>query len=124
MKKKIFLISLSAVTILLMALPYSVAMRFSDGPNNFFVSYYSYFSFMPIGYGNWFPMLTVIFSVIVLILHFKNNKRIVWVCQSICIITSSIGVLVWTSNNITVLGTAVTILHVVGLIFQIIFYKF
>lgn len=123
MKKKITLVTLIAASIILMLLP-GVAMNFSDGYNTI-MKYYSYFSGMPIGYGNWFPILTALFSIIVLILHIRNVKRGALICQSICVVTSLLAWAIFVPANgmlnVTVIGVVISVLHIVALIFQIIF---
>ena len=55
------------MSLLLMALPCGVTMRMADGPGQWVVAQYSYLSGMPMGYGNWFPILAVAFTALALV---------------------------------------------------------
>ena len=127
MKKKIALITLTVAVIILMLFP-GVAMNFSNSYGDTIMKYYSYFNPMPIGYGNWFPILTAIFSIIVLILHIKSIKRGALIWQSICVVASLMAWVPLVSANgllnVTVFGVMISVVHIVAVIFQIIFYKF
>lgn len=66
---KVISICCMAVSAVFMALPYGVAMRFisnPDPPMESVTLYYSYFSGMPFGYANWFPMIAAWLSVAIL----------------------------------------------------------
>ena len=90
--------------------------------------YCSYFNLMPLGYGNWFPVLTVLFSILLLLLHFKKDeKRVNFFCQSICVFTSVMSWAIFVpangAKNVTVIGVTISVIHFVALIVLIIFYK-
>ena len=111
-------------SLILMSLPYGVAMNFSDGVQ-IFTSYYSYFSMMPIGYANWFPMLTAVLSIIVLvqlIVQLKNKSIVkpVPVCLAIAIITSLTS---WLFGSFTIIGLIILLLHAAALVMQIVYKK-
>ncbi len=48
------------------ALPNSVSMRFANYQGEPYVRFYSFYSLMPLGYGNWGPMLTMALSSVLL----------------------------------------------------------
>jgi len=106
--KKITLIALTTTSITLMFFP-GVAMTFSDGPNIRFTEYYSYFSGMPIGYGNWFPMIIAVLSIISLLLILKNKYNIIKVCLCIMIIFNIVSWLIF--NSFTALSLFVSVFH-------------
>lgn len=53
---------------ILMTLPMGIAMVFATGPTERLTSYYSFYHPMVFGYGNWFPLLAAVFSLITLAL--------------------------------------------------------
>ena len=122
MIKKIAPICCMIASIVLMALPFGVRMNFASpdaAPN---VSYYSYFSGMPIGYANWFPILSVVFSVVVIILlalRIKNKRPDsdffgfgipVYICLTICTIATPLSWLIFDTS--TILSLFVFLLHI------------
>ena len=128
--KKIISISCMGVAMVLMSLPYGVQMRFvSDpGPPMEFVSfYYSFFSGMPIGYANWFPIITALLSIAVLLMlvvrAVRNKKEISYTvkplmtCLVICVIASLCSWLIF--NAISTIGVVVLALHLATLALQI-----
>lgn len=72
MNKKVIACIVILVSIIIMLMPVSVKMSFA-GENA--VSYYSYFSMMPAGYGNYMPLLTGCISVCALIASVLNLKK-------------------------------------------------
>ena len=110
-----------------MLIPGGIAMNFSDG-HNIYMIYKSYFSIMPIGYGNWVPIITAVLSIIILLMHFKNMKKGALIFQSICTVTSLWSCLMYVPYNgllnVTVIGVMISILNITALILQIIFYKY
>ena len=118
------------VAVVLMSLPYGVQMRFvSDpGPPTEFVSfYYSYFSGMPIGYANWFPIMTVLLSIAVFLMlvvrAVRNKKELSYavkplmICLAICVIASLCSWMIF--NAVSVIGVVVFALHLATLALQI-----
>lgn len=110
------------ISIILMAMPSGIAMTFASGPNERITSYFSYFDLMPLGYGNWFPIITVILSFVVLLLLLagikKPNKgrKAVQVCLTICIISSLLSWVVF--STFTIIGVFVASLHLIVFILQ------
>ena len=128
--KRTLSICCMGVAVILMSLPYGVQMRFvSDpGPPVEFVSfYYSYFSGMSIGYANWFPIMTVILSIAVLLMlvvrAVRHKKEISYtvkplmICLAICVIASLCSWLIF--NAVSVIGVVVFALHLASLALQI-----
>ena len=136
-KKIVSIVSMCflAASVALMWLPSGVAMRFVSDPGppmEYVTFHYSYISGMPIGYGNWFPDVTVILSFAVLLLllakearkpaNGRNLKKSVLICLSICIIASPLSWLIFGgAYSITVIGISVLALHAAALAMQIIF---
>lgn len=76
-KNKFTSIFLMAISLVLMVLPYGVAMRFMVGPGEEGpIHYYSYFDMTPIGYANWLPMLIAILSIAIIILLIASLKKL------------------------------------------------
>ncbi len=55
------------LSLVLMALPCGVAMTFGLDAGQTTIRQFSYFSFTPAGYGNWFPLLAVAFTLLALV---------------------------------------------------------
>ena len=113
--------SLMAASIIMMTLPYGVRMNFSGGPPAFeaLPFYYSYFSGMPIGYGNWFPIITAVISILALIFLFLGAKRRTMVIYLLtCVIASLASWIIFSA--VSVVGGIVFILHAAALALQII----
>ena len=115
-------LSLVALSIALMWLPTGVAMRFTSdpGPPMEYVTHYCpYISGLPIGYGNWFPIITAMISFTVLFMLIPNvarktvceggSKTALLVCLSICIIASFVS---WgLFGSVSVTGVIICTLH-------------
>ena len=69
MLRKIALPVLPLLTLVLECLPVGVAMSFMGDPavGDAFTEYVSYFSLLPVGYGNVFPMLTGVITAVLLV---------------------------------------------------------
>ena len=65
----------TACSILLMLLTKSIAMTFAPEPTERIVLYFSHFSLTPVGYGNWLPLLSLLFSVAALVLIIINTRK-------------------------------------------------
>lgn len=95
-------------------------MRFALSPNETVISYYSYFSPMPFGYGNWFPIITAILSIFVAILLLVRLKRNCTKAIKICLgITIFATLLSWVIfNAFSFISLAVLALHIFVFIIQ------
>jgi len=127
MIKRVLAVCCMALSIVLMALPYGVAISYwYSGPPDFetVTSYYSYFSMMPVGAsGNIFPLTTVVISLMILVrllisLGSYISKKVkkddigkpTFVLLIICVLTS---VLSWSLfNAISIIGVIIMLLHV------------
>ena len=129
MIKRIIAACCLAVSIILMALPYGVAITFwYSGPPDFetVTLYYSYFSEMPpFGSGNFFPIATAMISIGVLmriIIGFiaVARKKFIedifgkptYISLMVCMIASILSWFVF--NTITTVAVIVLILHIVA----------
>jgi len=74
--KKIMSALCMLIAVILMALPFGVPMTFAPGPKERVVRYFSYFSMVPVGYGNWFPIITAFLSVIIVLLLLAGMKKV------------------------------------------------
>ncbi len=76
---KVLLIVLPILAAVLLALPRSVCMRFAD-MNGPIYTYFSAFSMIPPGYGNWGPMLAVLSAILVAVMAviywFREGKKL------------------------------------------------
>jgi len=118
-----------SIAVVLMSLPFGIAMHFRDGPpeHEIITQYYSYFSGMPIGYANWFPIMTVLLTIAVLLILFikavRHKKETVYtgkplmICLAICVIASLCSWLIF--NAVSVIGVVVFALHLATLALQI-----
>lgn len=122
MIKRTISICCTLIAIILMATPFGVAMTFAPGPTERVTKYFSYFSMMPLGYGNWFPVITALLSIAVFFLLLvgikkANTRRVVQVCLTICIIASLLSWLIF--NSISIVGACVAAFHIIVLVLQI-----
>lgn len=121
MKKVISIVGMLAA-IILMIVPFGVAMRFSDGPTAYLIRYYSYFSMMPVGAGaNWLPFITAFLSIVTLVLLLigikkANMKKAVQICLSVCIAAIAVSWLLFAS--FTVLSACIMGIHIIVLALQ------
>lgn len=119
MKKFLSLIC-TLIAIVMMALPFGVAMTFAPSPTERVTHYYSYLSLMPIGYGNWFPFITMSLSIMVALLMVldikKPMRKIIKILLIITLLTSLLSWMLF--NAFSVIGLAVFIFLAVALILQ------
>ena len=129
---RIISICFMAISVALMLLPSGVAMKFVSEPGppmEYVTYYYSYISGMPIGYGNWFPILTAILSFAVLLVLIislirrmeseSGSRKTVLICLSICIVAALISWRLF--NSVSIIGVIICVLHAITLALQIIF---
>jgi len=110
------------ISVVLMATPYGIAMKFALGPNERVIKYYSYFNMMPLGYGNWLPMITAILSIavlMILLISLKKGKgeKPALVCLVICVIASILSWLIF--GAFSIMGAIITALHVTAILLHI-----
>lgn len=121
LKIKVFQIFMMSLTIVLMVLPSGIAFKTSSDPGLDFINYYSYFSDMPFGYGNWAPLITALLSIAVIVLlifslnSFKTEKSIK-ICLSISIILMINSFIMF--STFTLISLFVTIIHGIVLFLQ------
>lgn len=118
---KILAMCCMLISIILMATPFGIAMTFASGPHERVTSYYSYFNMLPLGYGNWLPIITAILSIIVLMLllvSIKSGKgeKPAMACTIICVIASILSWLIF--NSFTIIGAAIAVFHGAAILFQ------
>lgn len=118
MKRKAISVGCIVVSIILMATPYGVAMTFAPGPTERVTKYLSYFSTMPWGYGNWFPLLIALFSIIALLIAIRKKPgNAVQICLIVCIVAA---VLSWVMfDSISIVGVIITVLHASAFILRL-----
>gem|GEM_PF-1024394 len=121
-----------ATTIILMLLPYGVV---NQSLSRKVLSSRSVHSYFEVSYGNWFPIITALLSIIVLIMLVvktvirinKNDVKysfLICIFLSICIVASPLSWLIYGGiYTITWIGAIVFILHIITLILQSKFYR-
>lgn len=120
--KKVISIPGMLTAIILMMTPFGVAMKFSDGPDEYLIRYYSYFSMMPVGAsGNWLPAIVAFLSIVTLVLlliGIKNAKmkKSVQICLSLCIAAMVVSWLLF--GSFTVLSACIMAIHILVLALQ------
>lgn len=122
MVKKCISICCMLIAIILMATPYGIAMTFAPSPTELVTRYFSYFSLMPFGYGNWFPIITALLSIVVVFLLLvgirkANTGKAVRVCLVLCIIASVLSWLIF--ESISIVGVCAAALHSIVLVLQL-----
>lgn len=79
-KRKIAMTVLSVLTIILEILPYGAVCVFMDDGGIEIRRTFSYFSLVPYGYANFSPLITAVFSCVILvlcvILCFRKSRRL------------------------------------------------
>lgn len=123
MKERIPSILLMIVAIYLMTLPYGVAMTFAPGPEETVVRYFSYFSLMSAGYGNWMPIITIVLSAAVtVLLFFKNSlRKTIFVCLGIMILGNLLTWLIF--NSLSLVSLAIVVILVLVFIISLLSHR-
>ena len=105
MKKRLISIFFTILSMAAMAFPNGVAMRFGAASSKIITKEYSYFSMIPLGYGNWFPWLTVILSAVVLIVLFikPDWTRVIYGCLFVSVLGQFLSWILFGSFRITAL---------------------
>lgn len=86
----LFYLLAPAISLALMCSPNSILMTFTPDPDTIYFEHYSYYSNVPMGYGNYFPILimsTTILLIVVLLTFIILKKKIP---NRICLIFSAI----------------------------------
>ncbi len=126
MFKKIISIVSMLVAIVLMITPYGVAMKFASSPTDRVTKYYSYFDMIHLGFGNWFPIITVgVTIIIVLILIIDSKKRdLRKIIKNLFIIGIASILLSWiTFGTFTFISLFILIIYSLVFAFQMLFDK-
>ena len=108
------------VSIVFMALPNGVQMVFAPSPTETATEYYSYFSPFLLGYGNYFPMLIFLLSIIIIFLLVMGLKKdLSKVSSLLLMIAVAASILSWVAfNTFTFIGLTVLLLHTAALVIQ------
>lgn len=120
-----------AAAIVLEALPYGVVAIFSAGPEyDKIVELYSYFDFLPFGYGEFAPLITAILTVLLAALAFAlifvkrplNKLRTTQYIATIVAAVISVGPMFYGDEYMTIIGIFITLLLVASAVFCAITY--
>lgn len=87
------------LSLVLMALPCGVSMAFGIDAENRLIRQFSYFSLTPAGYGNWFPLLSVLFTLLALLflLLRRDYKQMSPVCLALAVASQALSWLLFGS---------------------------
>ena len=113
MKGKKICLVLLLLSLLCMALPWGVIMEFSPDGEGSILRYYSYFALIVLGYGNWFPLLTGIVSLLMLALcGWRWGRPAV---RNGWIVLAALSLAAFCTSGFTALSGGILFLHLVGL---------
>ncbi len=110
-------IAMQCVALLLEILPIGAVMVFATGPSEHFTEVYSYFSFLPLGYANFTPMLTgimtiatILFSVIAIVRFDKSSKikKAAFICSVLSFLLSIVPLFLFGKVGMTSASYAVS----------------
>ena len=115
MKKKLLYLLLPAITLILEILPYGAVCNFRDGSGSVLRRTFSYFSLIPFGYANFAPLITAVFTCLIILLLVlycltgkeslaRNAKNLICVC-----IVFSFGPLVFGIRYFSVIGLLISL---------------
>jgi transcriptional regulator with XRE-family HTH domain len=116
-----------AATLVLQSLPHGVVLIFSDGPDVRIRQTFSYFSLIPFGYANFFPLITAIFTAVIFVLSIvafiknysvKRVQNAAFICAIITVIFSTLSWIMFGSQYVTGIGIAVSILLFISILPQ------
>jgi hypothetical protein len=119
-----------AAAILLMILLKGVSMAFASGPLQYKYESYAYFDLMPLGYGNWLPLIAAALAclalVFILLTLFSKTrsaapKKTPLVLSAISIAASLLSFVLFNSMNAASL--AIVALGALSILLQFLFYK-
>lgn len=111
------------ISIVLMTLPISAVLVFVADSGKRITETFSYFDMIVLGYGNWFPFLTAVFSIVLLIItlwtildqrYSKKREKYLKICSVICVITSFLSLLLF--GGISITGISISILLLISTI--------
>lgn len=122
-------VSLAALAVILVleCLPAGVILIFADGPDTRITRTFSYFSLVPFGYAQFFPLITAMLTVVIAVfsaISFISNYRIVklqdgaFTCSIVALITSVLSWAMFGADRITVIGIAISILLFISILSQ------
>ncbi|WP_101698147.1 hypothetical protein [Clostridium minihomine] len=105
MNKRRISIFFTILSMAAMALPNGVAMDFGAVAGKILTKEYSYFSMIPLGYGNCFPWLSVILSVVVLMILFikPDWTRLIDGCLFVSVLGQVLSWILFSSFRLTAL---------------------
>ncbi len=111
-----------------MIFPSAYVMRWMSPPgsNEIWTSSYSYFSFIPYGYGNFFPFLTVITAVFSAVFRFITNVSLKLNITALVLTCISAGCSLLSllmSDSITLAGVIIFIFMVSSIVFQCLYLR-
>lgn len=106
---------LSAAAFLLTLHPRGVAMRFAGGPDETFYDWFCYWSLIPMGYGNWGPIITAVCTALSTVLAAVQRitgklKLYRWLrnCGIVAVIGNTLSLMLF--GTMTVFGIVILIL--------------
>ena len=119
MNKKIVAFILVVLSLALMFVPYGVKMTFAAGPeeSDKVIEYFSYFSTVPLGYGNYGAILSGIATMAAAVLSAMNIKSDMSKPVIVLMIVNiNMSLLSWfIFGSFTVLGLIIFLLHIIAM---------
>ncbi|MBQ6292975.1 MAG: hypothetical protein IJK77_03760 [Lachnospiraceae bacterium] len=107
---------LQGVALVLEILPIGAVMVFATSPTERTIEVLSYFSMLPVGYANVFPMITGVLTIVIILLGvialFKFNnttklKKAIFICSIFSLVFSIVPLFLFGTIGMTVASYAV-----------------
>ncbi len=122
--KRIIMLMLIIITLILEILPNGAALNFANPEGEAWRRTYSYFSLTPFGYANFAPLITALFTVILIILSLINWLKKSKISASFKIISgfalfTSLLPMLYGIEYITATGALISILLLINFILSL-----
>ena len=115
------------VALILEALPFGAVLIFADGPGQRNVVTFSYFSLIPYGYANFFPLITAtltvllgVLSILIILKRLRAQKlqNAVFICTVITFVCSVGSPILYGIEYMSVTGAGISIMLLISVLFQ------
>lgn len=117
MKNRNLVFVCAVVSLAFMILPFSVAMSFATNSADEYILYYSHFSLMPIGYGNYLPVLSAILTSVSIVFILLKKDVVTRVLLGLSIVFIILSWVIFSS--FTIVSAAILVIQIEGLILNI-----
>ena len=111
-----------------MIFPNAYVMKWMSPPdsNEILTSSYSYFSFTPYGYGNFFPFFTVILGISAAVFYLINNTTSKLIKPALVLTCTGAGfslLALLMSYSITLAGVFISVFMILSVVFQCFYWR-